>query len=57
MINKYITQVDDCDCGAACLAMIAANYGHIISIFQIRNLEKINLDGSTALGIKRAGEN
>jgi ABC-type bacteriocin transporter len=56
LINKYIAQVDERDCGAACLAMIAANYGHTISISKIRELEKTNLDGSTALGIKRAGE-
>lgn len=52
----YINQVDERDCGAACLAMISETYGHNISIAQIRDLEKTNLDGSTALGIKKAGE-
>lgn len=52
----YINQVDERDCGAACLAMISQTFGHNISISQIRNLEKTNLDGSTALGIKRAGQ-
>lgn len=53
---NYISQVDERDCGAACLAMISATFGKKISIAKIRDLEKTNLDGSTALGIKLAGE-
>ncbi len=53
---NYISQVDERDCGAACLAMISEKFGHNISISKIRELEKTGLDGSTALGIKKAGE-
>lgn len=53
---NYISQVDERDCGAACLAMVAATFGKKISIAKVRELEKTNLDGSTALGIKTAGE-
>ncbi|WP_057785876.1 peptide cleavage/export ABC transporter, partial [Weissella minor] len=53
---KYINQVDERDCGAACLAMVCKSFNKDISISKIRDLEKTNLDGSTALGIKKAAE-
>ncbi|MBM7616932.1 ATP-binding cassette subfamily C protein/competence factor transporting protein [Weissella uvarum] len=53
---KYISQVDERDCGAACLAMITKSYNHNVSISTIRDLEKTDLNGSTALGIKKAAE-
>lgn len=52
----YIHQIDERDCGAACLAMICANHGQYTSISTIRDLQKTNLNGSSALGIKRSGE-
>lgn len=52
----YISQVDERDCGAACLAMVSATFNKNISISKIRELEKTSLDGSTALGIKKAAE-
>ncbi|MCF0126087.1 MAG: hypothetical protein HUJ68_10120, partial [Clostridia bacterium] len=33
---KYIQQLDITDCGAACLAMIASNFGKKISISETR---------------------
>ncbi|GIC69429.1 peptide cleavage/export ABC transporter [Fructobacillus tropaeoli] len=53
---KYISQVDERDCGTACLAMVSKTYGHNISIARLRNLAKTNLEGSTALGLKKAAE-
>ena len=49
-------QVDERDCGAACLAMVSATFNENISISKIRELEKTSLDGSTALGIKKVAE-
>ncbi|MCS8573443.1 cysteine peptidase family C39 domain-containing protein [Pediococcus pentosaceus] len=48
----YISQVDERDCCAACLAMVSATFNKNISISKIRELEKTSLDGSTALGFK-----
>lgn len=53
---KYISQVDERDCGAACLVMISATFNKNNSIAEIRDLEKTTLDGSTALEIKKAAE-
>lgn len=52
----YINQVDQRDCGAASLAMILGTFGRDVSIAEIRDLEKVSLDGATALGIKKAAE-
>ncbi|MFC4760285.1 peptide cleavage/export ABC transporter [Fructobacillus durionis] len=56
MFFKYISQVDERDCGVACLAMVLKSYKHIVSIARLRELAKTNLEGTTALGIKRAAE-
>lgn len=53
---RYRAQVDERDCGTACLAMVAKTYGHDVSIAKIRRLAKTNLEGSTALGLKKAAE-
>lgn len=53
---KYIAQVDERDCGVACLAMVFKHYGLSISIARLRQLAKTNLQGSTALGLKKAAE-
>ncbi|WP_395389514.1 peptide cleavage/export ABC transporter [Fructilactobacillus frigidiflavus] len=53
---KYISQVDEQDCGASCLCMITETFGKSISIAKIRGLAKTNLGGTTALGLKKAAE-
>lgn len=52
MINKdYVPQVDENDCGAACLAMILKHYQSSVSIAYIRNLAHTDNKGTTALGL------
>lgn len=57
MINKdYIPQVDENDCGAACLAMILKHYKSNVSIAYIRNLARTNNKGTTALGLVKTAQ-
>lgn len=52
----YIPQVDEKDCGVAALAMVLAKYRTRISLAQLRELAKTNIQGTTALGIVKAAE-
>lgn len=54
--NYYISQVDERDCGVAALAMILKTYGTETSLASLRLLAKTDMEGTTALGIKRAAE-
>ena len=57
MINKdYVAQVDENDCGAACLAMILKHYNSSVSIAYIRNLARTDLKGTTALGLVKTAQ-
>ncbi|WP_297952272.1 peptide cleavage/export ABC transporter [uncultured Lactobacillus sp.] len=57
MINKdYVPQVDENDCGAACLAMILKHYKSSVSIAYIRNLAHTDNKGTTALGLVKTAE-
>lgn len=54
--NNYITQIDESDCGVACLAMILKHYGSSMSLAYLRNLAKTNTEGTTALGLVKTAE-
>ncbi|KRL81049.1 ABC superfamily ATP binding cassette transporter protein [Lactobacillus ultunensis DSM 16047] len=57
MISKdYIPQVDENDCGAACLAMILKHYKSNVSIAYIRNLARTDNKGTTALGLVKTAQ-
>lgn len=57
MINKnYVAQVDENDCGAACLAMILKHYNSSVSIAHTRNLARTDLKGTTALGLVKTAQ-
>lgn len=57
MKNKeYIPQIDENDCGAACLAIILKHYKSNVSIAYIRNLAHTNNKGTTALGLVKTAE-
>ncbi|MDO4680999.1 MAG: peptide cleavage/export ABC transporter [Aerococcus sp.] len=47
----YRAQVDDKDCGVACLAMVLEYYGSHYSLLTLRNLAKTTQDGTTAFGL------
>ncbi|MBK1442584.1 peptidase domain-containing ABC transporter [Parapedobacter sp. ISTM3] len=51
---KTIRQHDESDCGAACLAAIAAHYGKPLSIAHIRLLAGTDSTGSTLNGLREA---
>ena len=48
---RIIKQHDEQDCGAACLAMIAAHYGYISHLAKFRDITKTDRMGTTLLGI------
>ena len=52
----FIRQVDEMDCGAACLAMVARAFGRRVSLARIRQLVNTGLDGTSLRSICRAGE-
>ncbi|TSO26990.1 peptide cleavage/export ABC transporter [Lactobacillus sp. LL6] len=52
----YIPQVDETDCGVACLAMILKNYHSRVSIAHLRHIAKTNMEGTTALGLVKTAE-
>lgn len=60
ILNKYrsiyVPQVDEMDCGVACLAMILKNYHSRLSLTSLRQLAKTNLNGTTAFGLVKASQ-
>lgn len=58
MKNRYrvpfIPQMESVECGAACLAMILARYGHHASLAEVRQACSVSRDGASAAGIIRA---
>lgn len=51
-----VRQVDEMDCGAACLAMVTRAFGRRVSLARIRQLINTGLDGTSLRSICRAGE-
>lgn len=49
-------QLDTRDCGVACLATIADYYGFKLPLKEIRDLEKLDMNGSSIYGICNAAE-
>lgn len=53
---SFTHQLDNMDCGPACLKMIAEHYGKIYSIQQLRDFSNITKVGSSFLGLSDAAE-
>ena len=53
---KIVLQHDECDCGAACLAMISGSYGLRLPISKCRKLTKTSRSGTNLLGIVNGAE-
>ena len=51
-----IHQIDEMDCGAACLAMVSAAHGRRISLTRARDAADTNISGSSLAGIVRGAE-
>lgn len=58
MLNRYICikQHDEKDCGAACLATIAKQYGLKVPISKIREAAGTDKEGTSAFGVIKAAE-
>jgi ABC-type bacteriocin/lantibiotic exporter with double-glycine peptidase domain len=52
----FIQQMDEMDCGAACLAMVTRAFGRRVSLARIRQLINTGLDGTSLRSICRAGD-
>ena len=52
----FVRQIDEMDCGAACLAMVTRAFGHDVSLTTIRHAAGTSLDGTSLRGLKRGGE-
>jgi len=53
---RIVHQIDERDCGAACLAMLCRHYGHDVSLSFIRQSAGTTVDGTSLKGLKRGGE-
>ena len=53
---RFIRQIDEMDCGAACLAMIAGHFGRQVSLARIRQLVNTGLDGTSLRSLCSAAE-
>jgi HlyB family type I secretion system ABC transporter len=49
----HVYQLDEADCGAACLAIVCRSFGRAVSIAHIRRLVRTSTDGTTLAGITR----
>jgi ATP-binding cassette subfamily B protein len=52
----HVHQLDEMDCGAACLAMITRHFGRAVGISHIREVVHTSTDGTTLAGITRGAE-
>ena len=52
----YVRQLDEMDCGVACLAMVCRYFGREVAPAQIRMAVGTGADGTSLRGIQRGGE-
>ncbi len=52
----FLRQIDEVDCGAACVAMLCRAFGHNVSLPFIRQAVGTGQDGTSLRGIQRGGE-
>jgi ATP-binding cassette subfamily B protein len=53
---RFVRQIDEMDCGAACLAMITSHFGRHVSLARIRQLVNTGLDGTSLRSLCSAAE-
>jgi ABC-type bacteriocin/lantibiotic exporter with double-glycine peptidase domain/CRP-like cAMP-binding protein len=51
----FVRQIDEMDCGAACIAMLCRFYGHDVSMASIRAAVGTDVNGTTLNGLVRGG--
>ncbi|MBP5520321.1 MAG: peptidase domain-containing ABC transporter [Treponema sp.] len=54
---RYIQQLDETDCGAACLAIIASHYGRRLNIAEVRSKAGTDIIGTNINGLLIAAKN
>jgi ATP-binding cassette subfamily B protein len=52
----YVRQIDEMDCGAACVAMICRYFGRAVAASHIRMAVGTGADGTSLRGLQRGGE-
>ncbi len=52
----FVRQIDEMDCGAACIAMLCRRFGHDVSMASIRTAVGTDVSGTTLSGLIRGGE-
>jgi CRP-like cAMP-binding protein/predicted double-glycine peptidase len=52
----FVRQIDEMDCGAACIAMLCRFYGHNVSMASIRSAVGTDVSGTTLSGLIRGGQ-
>jgi ATP-binding cassette subfamily B protein len=53
---RHLWQVDEADCGAACLAMVCRHFGRAVSLARVRTVVRTGVDGSSLRGITAGAE-
>jgi ABC-type bacteriocin/lantibiotic exporter with double-glycine peptidase domain/CRP-like cAMP-binding protein len=52
----FVRQIDEMDCGAACIAMLCRYFGYDVSMSSIRSAVGTDVSGTTLSGLIRGGE-
>jgi ATP-binding cassette subfamily B protein len=52
----FVRQIDEMDCGAACIAMVTRHFGRTVSLARIRQLVNTGLDGTSLRSLCSAAE-
>ena len=52
----YVRQIDEMDCGAACVAMVCRHFGREVAPSHIRMAVGTGVDGTSLRGLQRGGE-
>jgi ATP-binding cassette subfamily B protein len=56
MYIKYQQQLDEMDCGPACIVMVASHFKSFVSLAKVRELAKTDLNGTNLDGMIHAAE-
>ena len=52
----HVWQIDETDCGAACLAMVCRHFGRRVSLARVRDAVRTGAGGTSLLGLRRGAE-
>jgi HlyB family type I secretion system ABC transporter len=53
---QHVQQIDEMDCGAACMAMVCRHFGRAVSLARIRQLLHTSTDGTSLRALCRGAE-